>query len=92
MICGRRAGAGPFAGFALAAVLCLTIGIVSPRPTTATFSRWFSAFCQLVRAPEELVRFQSRMPFGNWVEIHDRSNQFRSLAAFMGLCIRALWG
>jgi predicted permease len=71
-------------GFALAAVLCLTIGI---GVTTAIYSNLQSLVFRLlptVRAPEELVRFQSRMPFGNWVEVHDRSDQFRSLAAFMG--------
>ena len=71
-------------GFALSAVLCLAIGIGL---TTAIYSNLQSMvfrFLPAVRAPNELVRFQTRMPFGNWEEIRNRSDPFRSLAAFMG--------
>ncbi|MEO8598086.1 MAG: ABC transporter permease [Candidatus Solibacter sp.] len=71
-------------GFTVAAVGCLSIGI---GVTTAMYSNMRSTvFGGLpgVREPEELVRLQSPMPYGNWKEFRSRGNQFSALAPFLG--------
>jgi predicted permease len=71
-------------GFTAAAVACLAIGL---GVTTSVYSEMQSLMFRnlpAVRAPNELVRSQTPMPFGDWEEFRDRSGAFTSLAAFLG--------
>jgi macrolide transport system ATP-binding/permease protein len=71
-------------GFTLAAVACLAIGL---GVTTSVYSELQSlVFRDLpaVRGPNELVRSQTPVPYGDWEEFRDHSGAFTSLAAFLG--------
>ena len=71
-------------GFTGAAVACLAIGL---GVTTSVYSELQSlVFRDLpaVRGPNELVRSQTPMPYGDWEEFRDHSGAFTSLTAFLG--------
>jgi hypothetical protein len=71
-------------GFTAAAVACLAIGL---GVTTSVYSEMQSLMFRnlpAVRAPNELVRSQTPMPYGDWEEFRDSSAAFSSLAAFLG--------
>ena len=71
-------------GFTLAAVACLGIGL---GVTTSVYSELQSLMFRdlpAVRAPRELVRSQTPVPYGDWEEFRAHAGAFDSLAAFMG--------
>src|ERR1035441_3831689 len=71
-------------GFTAAAAACLAIGL---GVTTSVYSELQSLMFRdlpAVRAPNELVRTQTPMPYGDWEEFRDHSGAFPSVAAFLG--------
>jgi predicted permease len=71
-------------GFTAAAVACLGIGIGVTASVYSEFQSLVFRDLAGVRAPDELVRTQTPMPYGDWEEFRDHSGAFTSLAAFLG--------
>jgi predicted permease len=71
-------------GFTLAAVACLAIGLGVTASVYSELQSMMFRDLPAVRAPSELVRSQTPMPYGDWEEFRDHSDAFASLAAFLG--------